>query len=193
MHVSEIKGPRERAGSSHKIQKATLSYIKRLHLSTTPSNMSLVNFVPFILDDYKSYRPIGSFNRGLVNELTALSSDWEEDDKELRFSVDVPGVKAADLNVTFKDGQLQISGSRRSKSEDGKTVKRARFSKSFSLNEDEVDVSKMKANLEDGVLLITVPKKPEREPLKITVTTEPSKKAIEVGDDGKKKDVDKEN
>lgn len=140
--------------------------------------MSLINFVPFAFDDFGAYKPMRLFDR---DQFASLSSGYEEDEKEIRFSIDVPGVKAADLEVTVKDGQLHVSGSRSTKLKDGNTTKRARFSRSFSLEEDSVDVSKMKANLSDGVLVVTVPKKPRSEPIKIGITTNLPEEKIEIG------------
>ena len=65
---------------------------------------------------------------------------------------------------------------------DGKTTKRARFSRTFSLEEDSVVVSKMKANLSDGVLVVTVPKKPRSQPIKIAITTDSPEEEIEIGE-----------
>lgn len=139
--------------------------------------MSLINFVPYMLDDFGSYKPVKFFDR----EDHALSSEYEEDDNEVRFSIDMPGVKASDLDVTLKDGHLHVSGVRRTKVAEGKTVKRARYARTFTLDQDATDVSKMKANLADGVLVVTVPKKPKKTPMKITVTTEPhSEKRVDV-------------
>lgn len=137
--------------------------------------MSLINFVPFMLDDFGSYKPLK-----LDSFAPSLSSDVEENDKEIRLEMDVPGVKAADLDVTFRDGQVHVSGFRRTKTVDGKSVKRARYARSFTVDEDSLDVSKIKANLSDGVLVVTIPKKPNKTPVKITVTTEPLVEKIEV-------------
>ena len=141
--------------------------------------MSLINFVPFALDDFDSFKALKSLSRE-GSLYPSLSSGYEEDEKEIRYSIDVPGVKAADLEVTVQNSQLNVSGSRRTKSSDGKTTKRARFARTFSLEEDTVDISKMKANLADGVLVVTVPKKPHPEPVKITITTNNPEEEIRV-------------
>ena len=131
--------------------------------------MSIINFVPFMLDDLGSK----STEHFKSTHVSPLSNEYEEDESEVRFSIDLPGVKASDLEVTVHEGQLCISGSRKSKSRDGTVTKRARFSRSFPLDETSIELSQMKANLADGVLEITVPKRPKPKPIKIAVTTNP--------------------
>lgn len=177
MHVWKC---RKNDGSSHNSKRnknETVSFCLETSPQTIIITMSLINFVPFMLDDFGSYKPLKLFDR---DNLPSLSSDYEEDDKEIRFSVDVPGVKASDLDVTVKDGQLHVSGVRKTKSVDGKTVKRARYAKTFTLDEDATDVTQMKANLSDGVLVVSVPKKAKKSPVKIAITTEPHQQNIEV-------------
>lgn len=100
------------------------------------------------------------------------SKKQEDLDNEFRVSLDLPGVKAADLNISMEQGVLNISGFRRILSRDGETTKRNRFSYSVAVEED-TDVSKLCANLSDGVLVITAPKKARPGPVTIPITTEP--------------------
>ena len=95
----------------------------------------------------------------------------DEDDKELRFCVDLPGVKVCDLELTAKENVLVIDGARRFRSLSGSNAKKARFRRALILKPDIIDATKMTANLADGVLTIVVPKKPKPQPIRITVTT----------------------
>ena len=93
-----------------------------------------------------------------------------EDDTKYQIAVDVPGVKAADMNVELEHGGhvLQLSGSR--KLLKGETVNEAKFDKRFTIG-DNIDTSKLSANLADGVLVVTAPKKKEEEKtFKIAIT-----------------------
>jgi len=77
--------------------------------------------------------------------------------------VDLPGVKKEDVDVSVDKNVLTISGKREVSSEikedDYYRVESAygKFSRSFTLPEN-VDVEKIKASNEDGVLEIVIPK-----------------------------------
>ncbi|MEI9941894.1 MAG: HSP20 family small heat-shock protein [Pseudomonadota bacterium] len=92
------------------------------------------------------------------------------------FRADVPGVKDADLDVKLTQNRLSISGKRDSeKTEKGDTYFTSErsygsFSRSFTLP-DGVDVDQLKAELKEGVLTLSLPKKPESQPKKIAVTS----------------------
>eukprot|EP00980_Cylindrotheca_fusiformis_P025206 scaffold13271_cov110-Cylindrotheca_fusiformis.AAC.9 len=81
-----------------------------------------------------------------------------EDEKSYSFSVDVPGVKAEDMKMELvdKNQALHLSGHRKFKN--GDTVKETKFERRFTIDSD-VDVEKINADLSNGVLTITAPKK----------------------------------
>jgi len=83
-------------------------------------------------------------------ELTNTADKFE-------IAVDVPGVKASDINVNIeKDGQiLTLSGHRETKKEGFQYS--SRFSQSFALD-GAVDPEKLTANLHNGVLVVSAPK-----------------------------------
>jgi len=91
------------------------------------------------------------------------------------FRADVPGVKDADLDVKLTQNRLSVSGKRESeKTEKGDTFYTSErsygsFTRSFTLP-DGVDADKIRAELKEGVLTLSLPKKPESQPKKITVT-----------------------
>ena len=74
------------------------------------------------------------------------STSIENDEKELRLSLDLPGVKASDLKIDVDKNILQISGYRQhSSSSQGQAIrKRRRISYSVQLD-DGIDVAKIKA------------------------------------------------
>ena len=80
-----------------------------------------------------------------------------EDDDKFQVQIDVPGVKAEDLNVDLEDDGkvLTLSGSRE-RTKDGSTYS-SKFSQRFSLD-PTVDAEALSANLENGVLIVTAPK-----------------------------------
>lgn len=78
-------------------------------------------------------------------------------DEEIKISIDVPGVKSEDINVTLDDDGkvLSVSGRREKVGESGSYT--SKFLQSFSLD-TTVDIEKFSANLKDGVLVVTAPK-----------------------------------
>eukprot|EP00591_Stephanopyxis_turris_P003198 CAMPEP_0195511650 /NCGR_PEP_ID=MMETSP0794_2-20130614/3900_1 /TAXON_ID=515487 /ORGANISM="Stephanopyxis turris, Strain CCMP 815" /LENGTH=221 /DNA_ID=CAMNT_0040639299 /DNA_START=112 /DNA_END=777 /DNA_ORIENTATION=- len=89
------------------------------------------------------------------------SSPWyeiTEDEDQFQLAIDVPGVKPEDLNVHLEsDGRvLRMTGKR--KVEEGSMKSETRFEKAFLLDK-RIDKEAITANLRDGVVVITAPKK----------------------------------
>jgi len=111
-------------------------------------------------------------------ENAAFSPDFEvkETKDAFLFRADVPGVKDADLDIKLTQNRLSVSGKRESeKTEKGDTFYATErsygsFTRSFTLP-DGVDADHIKAELKDGVLSLSLPKKPEVRPKKIDVTS----------------------
>jgi HSP20 family protein len=108
----------------------------------------------------------------------AFSPDFDvkETKEAFVFSADLPGVKDADLEVRVAQNRLSISGKRESeKTEKGDTYYTTErsygsFTRSFTLPEG-IDADRIRAELKQGVLTLSVPKKPEAQPKKIDVTS----------------------
>jgi HSP20 family protein len=92
--------------------------------------------------------------------------DVHEGKDAYQVQVDLPGVDKKDVEVTLEEGVLTVRGTRQSsseaKAEDGSWHRQERsygsFQRSLSLGEG-VDADGVKAELKDGVLSISVPKK----------------------------------
>ncbi len=90
--------------------------------------------------------------------------DISETDKEIEISVELSGADEKDIEVAVENGMLTIRGEKRAASEDeNKTFHRVErsygaFERSLVLPE-HVDEDRIKARFENGVLLITAPKK----------------------------------
>jgi HSP20 family protein len=93
-----------------------------------------------------------------------------EFDDSLKLWADMPGVKEKDVNVTLKDGVLTIvgqvatAGLRPIYTE----YNVGNYYRDFSLNED-IDESKIRATLRNGVLELELPKKEKARPRQIEV------------------------
>lgn len=94
-----------------------------------------------------------------------------ENKQAIRLSVDLPGVYARDLDVSVHQGVLTIVGSRTTMSVDNThAIKKQKFSRRYALDTDVVDVSRIEANLSQGVLTIRAPKKTDSHHVRVVVT-----------------------
>jgi len=91
------------------------------------------------------------------------SVDLSESDDAIQVRVDVPGLKASEINVEVNGNILRISGEHKEeKKEKGRTYHRMErrvgsFSRTITLP-DEVREEKVTAECQDGVLTISLPK-----------------------------------
>ena len=100
--------------------------------------------------------------------------DVKETDGAFQFKADLPGMETKDVEVQLADNRLTISGQRSDKKEEkSETVYRCErsfgsFSRSFTLPSG-VDETKISAELKNGVLDVTIPKKAEAKPKQVAV------------------------
>jgi HSP20 family molecular chaperone IbpA len=96
-----------------------------------------------------------------------------EFDEKLKLWADMPGVKEKDVNVTLKDGVLTIVGQVATQMYAGLRPLYTEYNvgnyyREFALNE-EIDESKIRATLRNGVLELELPKKEKVRPRQIEV------------------------
>jgi len=100
--------------------------------------------------------------------------DIKEEDKRFVILADIPGVDPNDIEVHMDSGILSIKGERKTEAKDqnGKLTRIERsygaFYRRFALP-DSADAEGISANGKHGVLEITIPKKPETTPRRISV------------------------
>merc|ERR1712137_1051434 len=99
------------------------------------------------------------------NDNDKNKASFQNDEDKVTLTLDVPGVKSADLKVEVVNGFLTMGGSR--KEQNGRAS--FQFTRKFGLDE-QVDTRNLKANLANGVLVVTAPKFPKPEPLVIDIT-----------------------
>ena len=89
----------------------------------------------------------------------------DEDEKSYCLEIDMPGVKKEDLEIGIKENILSISAKRKKmvKSDDGETKEEviSSYEQSFNISTKGIDVENIEANLNNGVLIINLPKKEE--------------------------------
>jgi HSP20 family protein len=92
--------------------------------------------------------------------------DLYQDGNATCVRVELPGVAREAIQVEVVDGQLNLRAERvRGEGEARETVA---FSRSITLS-DEIDETAIRAQLEHGVLTLTLPRKAEAMPRKVTV------------------------
>lgn len=94
--------------------------------------------------------------------------DLYEDKDNTYVRAELPGVTRADLSVEMVEDYLTISGARKKPSAEGKGEESFAFSRSISIP-DSVHSDKVAATFENGVLLVTLPKREEAKPRKVSV------------------------
>lgn len=94
--------------------------------------------------------------------------DLYEDKDNTYVRAELPGVTRADINVEMVEDYLTISGFRKTPAAEGKGEESFAFSRSVSIPES-VQADKVAATFEHGVLLVTLPKREEAKPKKVTV------------------------
>jgi len=101
------------------------------------------------------------------------SVDIYENEQELVLQADVPGVRRDDVEIDLDQDVLTISGRVSLDDYDGLRPVYSEFNvgnfyRRFSLGET-VDQARITADMSDGVLTVTLPKKEKAQPRKITV------------------------
>lgn len=101
--------------------------------------------------------------------------DVFETDTDVVVKAAVPGVSPEDVDVTFEDGVLRISARHEEKEEEKKKKKvvyQAQRSQMFNYTTTlprAIAADKIKADIENGVVVVTAPLAAEAKPRKITV------------------------
>jgi HSP20 family protein len=94
--------------------------------------------------------------------------DLYEDKENSYVRAELPGLAREDISIELVNGYLSLSGNRKVTDDDGKVVETFSLSRSIALPE-AVQSDKVSATYENGVLTVTLPKRDEVKPKKITV------------------------
>lgn len=126
------------------------------------------------------------FNESLnTRSVTGFTPHVDACETESGYEIEVslPGVKKEDISIDFQEGKLTITGERKfEKREDSKRyhmveTQYGSFSRTFYLP-DNVKADNIKAQLTDGILIVSVPKdehKTMKRQIKITSGSESTK------------------
>lgn len=102
--------------------------------------------------------------------------DVYEEENRYMLEADLPGLTEKDIKLEVRNGELTFSTAKMEKKEEksrkGRWIRKERrefqFARSFQLPED-VEVNEIQATFKNGVLQISMPKKPESAPKTIEV------------------------
>ena len=100
--------------------------------------------------------------------------DIHEEDDRFVVTADLPGVEGKDIEITAEKGVLTLKGERRSEKKSStngfESIERASgtFLRRFTLPES-LDAEAIKASHVNGVLEITIPKRPTEQPRRIDI------------------------
>ena len=127
-----------------------------------------------IFDDISPFSKMRRGNGGNGMQLWTPDTDMSETDDAYMLSVDLPGISKDDVEVSFSDNRLTISGERKeeTKEEEEDFLRQERyvgkFSRTFTLP-TEVKEEEIKASFEDGVLTVNIPKSEVKKPKQISI------------------------
>lgn len=117
------------------------------------------------------FRDFGSFGSASPNELThpsdvGLHADFYEAEDAYHASFALPGLTKEDVNVELDNSVLSVKGH----FEDSytKSEQKMSFSRSLAIP-DGVDIDKISARMENGMLYVKLPKGEGRKPVSIKV------------------------
>ncbi|HLV00472.1 MAG TPA: Hsp20/alpha crystallin family protein [Acidobacteriota bacterium] len=102
------------------------------------------------------------------------AADIYETESDIHLDVELPGFQRDEIEISLDNGALTISGERKMEEEKDRNYHRTeraygRFQRTFQLP-TTADDENVKAELKNGVLAITIPKRPEARRKHIPVT-----------------------
>ena len=110
-------------------------------------------------DNYFWDRP---FQKEMSSLQNVMRTDIEETAKGYEFKVEVPGFERKDINISFENGYLTVAVNKSVNANQGQNryLRRERVvnacSRSFYVG--DIDQTQISASLQDGILIVTVPK-----------------------------------
>lgn len=153
--------------------------------------MSLIRYQTPTLSNWTSFDRLASlrdemdrlFDFTFPSRDTGLFSGWSPaldlyDNKDaFVVSVELPGMKKEEIDLSLQEGVLTISGERRHEKEnkEGQTFRSERYFGKFQRSVNlptMVDANKVKASYKDGILTVHLPKAEEAKPRQIEVNVD---------------------
>jgi len=153
--------------------------MKLIHYQTTPLYTPSANY-PTLRDEMDrlfdaAFPTLSSLQRnGLLGDWQGeFPVDLYQDKNAFTLRAELPGFRKEDIRVEVADGILTVTGHQKTGAETkdkeaAKTVQERRVSRAITLP-DNLDLDKIQAAYENGVLTVTLPKREEVKPRQIAV------------------------
>jgi HSP20 family protein len=137
----------------------------------------LARFDPFLdMDDMFSRFMMRPVARGGLDMEPQIKMDIKEADGMYKVKAEIPGVSKDDIHVSIEGNRVSISAEIKKETEEKKGERVIRSERSYGMASrsftlaDEVDQGKAQAKYADGVLELTLPKKPGTSRKEISVS-----------------------
>lgn len=124
----------------------------------------------FFAEPFRAFEPL--FRPSVSSGFRRSSSsqvEWYEDDENYYSLIELPGVKREDLNIAVEEALFRLSYSVSEAVPSGEESEAQRFEYVLR-TPDGIEVDRIEAKLEDGILRLTLPKTEEKKPLRIEVS-----------------------
>lgn len=126
---------------------------------------------PFLALHREMNRMFDDFTRGF--DLPVAQGGWtgawprvelSETDKAVRVVAELPGLQEKDIELTLEDNILTLKGEKKTETESPTYTERwhGTFQRSIQLS-SEVEPDKIDASFKNGILTVTLPKRPDSE------------------------------
>lgn len=162
--------------SIYKFQLQELGRVGCTMLPRTTTFSRIWNLPPAAMEDLRRdfESAVGSVSGAAARACSSQPplSVWESD-AGLTVEVELPGVHESDLDVSVEDGVLTLSGTRKLSQHAGELkhsgTRHGEFSRSMKLHES-LDPTSIQAELDNGVLTLSVSRRVEAQSRKIPVS-----------------------
>lgn len=139
-------------------------------MNALTTNGSRFNLLPMNVLSHEMNRWIDELSREPAKSNMAAASIWE-DDSSLYLEIDLPGVHVDDIELSVLENRLQITANRSLPADKTYLVQERKvglFERPFRFPV-KIDESSIQAEMNAGVLTVTVPKSPEAQVKKIEI------------------------
>jgi HSP20 family protein len=126
--------------------------------------------VPSFFDDFFVKDLMGWSNTNSAYGSSLPAVNIKQDENNFEVEVAAPGFSKEDFKIEVENNVLTISSEKEEKNKDGKEGYTRRefhyssFKRTFTLPENQVEVDKVKASYNNGILQILLPKREEVKP-----------------------------
>jgi HSP20 family protein len=148
-------------------------------LPGTPAFSRICNLSPATLNELRREfdNAVGSVSGAVSRSCSTHPpvSIWDNE-CHVVVEVDVPGVQQSDLEVSVEDRVLTVSGNRRPSKHGGEPKnldgRFGKFCRAIKLHES-LDTTSIQAELDNGILILSIPRRVESQPRTIPVAIRP--------------------